>query len=78
MSAVNTADVRAHLHVWSDADAALGEYGARATQRYVTGPYQFATLPGVGHWIPEDAPQQIADLRRTGALSPYHDPAAVW
>jgi pimeloyl-ACP methyl ester carboxylesterase len=50
------------LHVWSDQDIALGAYGARATERYVTGPYEFVTLHGVSHWIPEQAPTQTADL----------------
>jgi pimeloyl-ACP methyl ester carboxylesterase len=50
------------LHIWSDADAALGEYGARATHRFVTGPYQLVTLHGVSHWIPEEAPRQTAEL----------------
>jgi pimeloyl-ACP methyl ester carboxylesterase len=50
------------LHVWSDADWALGEYGARATHRYVSGPYELVTLDGVSHWIPEHAPQRTAEL----------------
>lgn len=50
------------LHVWSDQDIALGEYGARATVRYVTGPYELVTLHGVSHWIPEQAPAQTAEL----------------
>lgn len=50
------------LHIWSDEDWALGEYGARATHRYVTGPYELATLHGVSHWIPEHAPQHTAEL----------------
>ena len=50
------------LHIWSDEDWALGRYGAEATQRYVTGPYQLATLAGVSHWVPEHAPHQAADL----------------
>ena len=50
------------LHIWSDHDWALGEYGAKATHRYVTGPYQLVTLPGISHWIPEHAPQQTAKL----------------
>ena len=32
------------LHIWSDADWALGEYGARATERFVSGPYRFEVL----------------------------------
>jgi pimeloyl-ACP methyl ester carboxylesterase len=56
------------MHVWSDQDEALGEYGARATERYVTGPYELVTLHGVSHWIPEHAPVQTAELilRHTG------------
>ncbi len=50
------------LHIWSDDDWALGEYGARATHRFVTGPYRLVTLPGISHWIPEQAPQQTSEL----------------
>ncbi len=50
------------LHVWSDGDQALGEYGARATHRYVSGPYELVVLPGVSHWIPEEVPQRTAEL----------------
>ena len=55
------------LHVWSDRDQALGEYGARATGRYVTGPYELVVLPGVSHWIPEEAPDAVVGnvLRHT-------------
>jgi pimeloyl-ACP methyl ester carboxylesterase len=27
----------------------------------VTGPYTFVELPGVSHWIPEEAPEPLAD-----------------
>ena len=50
------------MHIWSDQDIALGEYGASATARYVTGPYELVTLHGVSHWIPEQAPAQTAEL----------------
>ena len=50
------------LHLWSDDDWALGAYGAHATERFVTGPYRLVTLPGVSHWIPEQAPQRTAEL----------------
>jgi len=43
------------LFVWSDQDPAIGPEGAYATGRYVTGPYRFVVLEGVGHWIPETA-----------------------
>jgi len=50
------------MHVWSDGDAALGEYGARATGRFVTGPYRLEVLPGISHWTPEQAPERVAAL----------------
>ena len=50
------------LHVWSDQDAALGRAGALATAAHVEGPYRFEVLQGVSHWIPEQAPDRLADL----------------
>jgi pimeloyl-ACP methyl ester carboxylesterase len=41
------------LYVWSDQDPALGRTAAEATADFVTGPYRFEVLSGVGHWIPE-------------------------
>jgi pimeloyl-ACP methyl ester carboxylesterase len=48
------------LYVWSDNDAALGPWAAHATGSHVTAPYRFEVLPGVSHWIPEEAPEQLA------------------
>jgi pimeloyl-ACP methyl ester carboxylesterase len=50
------------LHVWSDGDVALGRTAAEATGRHVRGPYRFEVLPGVSHWIPEQAPDVVARL----------------
>ncbi len=47
------------LYVWSDRDAALGRTAAEAAQRFVAGPYRFVELPGVSHWIPEEAPEAL-------------------
>ncbi|REE99895.1 alpha/beta fold hydrolase [Thermomonospora umbrina] len=52
------------LYIWSDKDPALSRKGAERTRRFVTGPYTFHTLTGVGHWIPEQAPQEVAELLR--------------
>ncbi|WP_375498448.1 alpha/beta fold hydrolase [uncultured Jatrophihabitans sp.] len=49
-------------YVWSDGDTALGRAGAEATERFVDAPYRFAVLPGVSHWIPDEAPDALADL----------------
>jgi pimeloyl-ACP methyl ester carboxylesterase len=50
------------MHVWSDGDAALGRTGAEATASYVDGPYRFEVLQGVSHWVPEQAPDRLAEL----------------
>ena len=35
---------------------------AKATGKYVRGPYQFEALGGRSHWLPEEAPETIAGL----------------
>jgi pimeloyl-ACP methyl ester carboxylesterase len=47
-------------YVWSDGDVAIGRTAAEACAQYVTGDYRFVELPGVTHWIPEQAPEQLA------------------
>jgi pimeloyl-ACP methyl ester carboxylesterase len=50
------------MYVWSDQDTALLPKGAHDTARYVSGEYRFEILPGVSHWIPDERPDQLADL----------------
>lgn len=50
------------LYVWSSGDVALGRQAAALTADHVTGPYRFEELDGVSHWIPEEAPEQTAEL----------------
>lgn len=50
------------LHVWSDADAALGPAAAHATGGHVDGPYRFEVLEGVSHWVPEQAADRLGAL----------------
>ncbi|TYP89936.1 alpha/beta fold hydrolase [Blastococcus xanthinilyticus] len=47
-------------YVWSDADVAIGRTAAEACAEFVTGDYRFVELPGITHWIPEQAPEQLA------------------
>ena len=47
-------------YVWSDADIAIGRIAAEGTAAYVTGDYRFVELAGVSHWIPEEAPEELA------------------
>lgn len=48
-------------YVWSDADVALGRWGAEHCTDYVDADYTFVELPGVSHWIPTQAPEALVD-----------------
>ena len=50
------------LYVWSDGDIALMPKSAHNTARYVDGEYRFEIMRGVSHWIPDEQPDQLADL----------------
>jgi pimeloyl-ACP methyl ester carboxylesterase len=56
-------------YVWSDGDVAIGRTAAEACANYVTGEYRFVELPGITHWIPEQAPDRVATaiLHRIGS-----------
>jgi pimeloyl-ACP methyl ester carboxylesterase len=47
-------------YVWSDGDVAIGRTAAGACANHVTGDYRYVELSGVTHWIPEQAPEQLA------------------
>jgi pimeloyl-ACP methyl ester carboxylesterase len=47
--------------VWSDGDVALDRVGAELTADQCVGPYRFLPLEGVSHWIPEEAPEALAE-----------------
>ena len=47
-------------YVWSDGDVAVGRTAAEACADQVTGDYRFVELSGITHWIPEQAPEQLA------------------
>ena len=50
------------LYIWGDADDTVGQAAAEGTREFVTGPYRFATLPGGGHFVAEQAPTQVNEL----------------
>jgi pimeloyl-ACP methyl ester carboxylesterase len=54
-------------YVWSTGDHALGRAGAERCGDFVTADYRFVELPDVSHWIPDEAPDALADaiLART-------------
>jgi pimeloyl-ACP methyl ester carboxylesterase len=47
-------------YVWSEGDVAIGRVAAEGCAAHVTGDFRFVALPGVTHWIPEQAPEQLA------------------
>jgi pimeloyl-ACP methyl ester carboxylesterase len=48
-------------YLWSDGDVAIGRAAARRCADYVTAEYRFVQLPGVSHWIPDQAPEAVAE-----------------
>jgi pimeloyl-ACP methyl ester carboxylesterase len=48
-------------YLWSDGDVAVARAAARACADYVTGDYRFIELPGITHWIPDQAPEAVAE-----------------
>jgi pimeloyl-ACP methyl ester carboxylesterase len=50
------------MYVYPTADAFLGRTAADRTGRYVSAPYRYEVLEGRSHWLPEEAPNEIAAL----------------
>jgi pimeloyl-ACP methyl ester carboxylesterase len=50
------------LHLWSTGDAFLGRAAIEATEQFVDAPYRLEILDDVPHWIPELAPDRVAEL----------------
>ncbi|MCC5574835.1 alpha/beta hydrolase [Microtetraspora sp. AC03309] len=50
------------LYVWSDGDPVVRRRTADLTAKWVTSPYRFVALEGIGHWISEEAPELTSRL----------------
>ncbi len=50
------------LFVWGDADATVGNTAARSTADFVSAPFRFVVLDGVGHFSTDEQPQRIGEL----------------
>lgn len=50
------------LYVWGDADGTIGAKASRGTADFVEAPYRFEVLPGVGHFVMDQAPREAARL----------------
>lgn len=50
------------LYIWGDADATVGRAAAEGTAAHVSGPYRFEVLPGVGHFVTDQAGDRVTEL----------------
>jgi pimeloyl-ACP methyl ester carboxylesterase len=50
------------LYIWGDADATVGPDAAHGTAEFVSGPFVMEVLPGVGHFVMDQAPAKAVDL----------------
>ena len=48
-------------YVWSDQDLAIGRAPAERCGEFVDADYRFVELTGRSHWIPEQAPRELAE-----------------
>lgn len=57
--------------VWSDGDVAIDRSTVGLAERWVDAPYELVVLDGVSHWIPDEAPEAVADavVARAGSRS---------
>jgi pimeloyl-ACP methyl ester carboxylesterase len=50
------------LYIWGDADATVGPDAAKGTGEFVTATYSMEVLPGVGHFVMDNAPARATEL----------------
>ena len=47
------------LYLWGDKDSSVGRPAAEWTADQVRGPYRFTAMPGVGHFLTDEAPELV-------------------
>ena len=50
------------LFIWGDADDTVGRIAAEGTKDFVSAPYRFEVLPGVGHFAADQVPDRVNEL----------------
>jgi pimeloyl-ACP methyl ester carboxylesterase len=50
------------LYIWGDADDTVGRTAAEGTREFVSAPYRFEALPGIGHFATDQAPDRVNEL----------------
>lgn len=65
-SALRAGDVPAvaapTMYVWGTADATVGRAAAEGVADFVTGPYRFVELEGLGHFVTDERPDRFPPL----------------
>jgi len=46
--------------LWGDSDPALGRLAVESTAQHVNGAYRLEVLPGAGHWLQFDRPDEVS------------------
>lgn len=49
-------------YAWGSGDPAFGPDAAELTRSYVDAPYRFVPLDGASHWLPDEAPDTVAEV----------------
>jgi len=52
-------------YVWSDKDPLVGLTAVVRTADWVDADYQLVAFKGIGHWVPEEAPRELAEVALT-------------
>jgi pimeloyl-ACP methyl ester carboxylesterase len=50
------------LYIWGDIDATVGPDAAHGTGEFISGPFAIEVLPGVGHFVMDQAPARAIEL----------------
>jgi pimeloyl-ACP methyl ester carboxylesterase len=50
------------LYIWGDADDTVGRVAAEGTVDFVSAPFSFEVLPGIGHFAADQAPERVSEL----------------
>jgi pimeloyl-ACP methyl ester carboxylesterase len=49
-------------YVWTGADPLVTRSTAEHTAAWVSADYRLVTMPGIGHWVPEEAPKALTEV----------------
>ena len=50
------------LYIWGNEDSSVGRVAAEGTRQFVTAPYRFEELPGVGHFVTDQRGDRVTEL----------------